>query len=252
MLKRVTDHIVSGMLWILGLCWAVPTMTFLACYWRITGRRGLEWLVRLQCRGQVALTGCRWRKVVHPDVDSRTPYVFMQNHINHLDYGVLAWAVPGHRLQGMELEKHFKYPVYGWFMKARGTIPVRVGEKNQLNRLVEDMRQRVFQGDSILMFPEGTRTRDGRVGPFKKGGFYLAWELGVPIVPVAVTGMYEVMRKGSWLIRPGQTVTVHVGKPIVTQGLTRRELTRVASEVRASIAQHVDTYIEKRHIGGAT
>jgi 1-acyl-sn-glycerol-3-phosphate acyltransferase len=146
MLTRLKDRCVSVLLWALGLCWAVPTMLFLTLYWKLTGRRDLEWFVRLQCRGQVAVTGSKWKAVVHPDVQPHTPYMFMQNHTNHLDYGVLAWAVPHHRLQGMELERHFKYPVYGWFMKARGTIPVRSGEKNQLARLLADMRARVEQG----------------------------------------------------------------------------------------------------------
>lgn len=249
MLKVIKDYVVSTVLWAAGLAWAVPTMMFLTLYWKLSGKRNLEWFVRLQCRGQVAFTGNTWRAIVHPDVDPHTPYVFMQNHTNHLDYGVLAWAVPGHRLQGMELEKHFNYPVYGWFMKARGTIPVRVGEKQQLERLLECMRDRVSQGDSILMFPEGTRTLDGRVGRFRKGGFYLAWELGVPIVPVAVTGMYDVMRKGSLLIRPGHQVTVHVGKPIPTRGLQRRELGEVARLVKQTITTHVDQYWESRSLG---
>jgi hypothetical protein len=85
-----------------------------------------EWLSRLYCRGQVAMTGARWRSVVDPAVDPARPYLFACNHVNLLDHVTMYNSTP-HFKQGLELESHFKIPVYGWFMKQRGTIPVKKG-----------------------------------------------------------------------------------------------------------------------------
>lgn len=239
---RKRDHLKSAVLWGAGVSWLVPMLgTMGALNATVLPSHRTEWLNRLYCRGQVALTGSRWRAVVHPDVDPDQPYLFAQNHTNLLDHVALYPATP-HFKQGLELEKHFRIPVYGWFMKARGTIPVRGGRDGQTPAIMERMRSEVARGHSILAFPEGHRTLDGRVGPFRKGVFFIARDLGLPIAPVSVTGMYRVLRKGSWLIRPGYDVTVYVDAPIPTAGLTDAEIPALAERVREVIAGRVDAY----------
>jgi 1-acyl-sn-glycerol-3-phosphate acyltransferase len=125
-------------------------------------------------------------------------------------------------------------------MKQRGTIPVVRGSKEGMRNLVTGIREEVARGHSILAFPEGTRTVDGRVGPFKPGLFRVAMEVGAPIVPVAVTGMWDVMRKGSLLIRPGRAVTVYYEQPVPTAGLTEADLPDLVQTVRQAIVRRVD------------
>ena len=228
-------------LWVLGLLWLVPMLFGMMLLSLVVPPWKTDWLNRLYCRGQLFLTGCKWRTEVHPDVDPNTPYLFAQNHINHFDHVVLYNATP-HFKQGLELESHFSYPFYGWFMKSRGTIPVRKGSEGQTPEIMNRMRHEIAQNHSILAFPEGTRTRTGRVGTFRKGVFFIARDLGIPVVPVSVTGMYDVMRKGSWLIRPGYTVTVHVGKPIPTEGLLDAEIASFAKRVQAEVANPINAY----------
>ena len=236
------DHLASAALWGLGVSWLAPMLSSMGVLnGTVLPSHKTEWLNRLYCRGQIALTGTRWRAVVHPDVDPNEVYLFAQNHTNHFDHAALYPATP-HFKQGLELQSHFKIPVYGWFMKARGTIGVRPGKQGQTPEIMANMREELARGHSILAFPEGHRTTDGRVGPFRKGVFFIARDLGLPIVPVAVTGMYRVMRKGSWLIRPGYTVTVYVEKPIPTAGLTDAEIPALAEQVREVIASRVDAY----------
>jgi 1-acyl-sn-glycerol-3-phosphate acyltransferase len=103
-------------------------------------------------------------------------------------------------------------------MRQRGTIPVRRGDRGQSTALRERVAAEVAQGHSILAFPEGTRTRTGRVGPFRRGMFFVARDLGLPVVPVAVVGASTLMRKGDWRLRPADLV-VHVMAPIPTAGL---------------------------------
>ena len=101
-------------------------------------------------------------------------------------------------------------------------------------------------GHSILAFPEGHRTRDGRVRSFKRGLFVVARDLGLPIVPVAVTGMQDVMSADSWVIRPGHTVTVHCEEPVETAGVSDEEIPALMARVRAPIVRHVEEYLAQR------
>ena len=107
------------------------------------------------------------------------------------------------------------------------------------------MQRELDKNHSILAFPEGTRTRDGRVGKFRRGVFIMARDLGVPIVPTAVTGMFDVMRPGSLHIRPGKTVTVYCDAPIETAGLTDAQLPELMAEVRNVVAKRVDAYFDE-------
>lgn len=235
------DRAVSVGLWTAGLAWMIPMMTGMMALSMVIHPKRYDGLSRIYCRGQLALTGCRWRAVVDPAVEPDRPYLFAQNHVNLLDHVTLYPATP-HFKQGLELESHFKIPVYGWFMRARGTIPVRPGRAGQTPEIMERMRQEVAAGHSILAFPEGTRTRDGRVGPYRKGVFFIARDLGLPVVPVAVTGMYNVLRKGSALMRPGWDVTVYVERPIPTAHLRDDEIPALAEQVRQVAAARVDRY----------
>ena len=235
------DYALSAALWAAGLTWLVPMMGAQMALYRVVSPERLQWLERLYTRGQVALTGSRWQAVVHPAIDPLRPYVFMQNHVNHLDHCTLYCATP-HFKQGVELEEHFRYPIYGAYMRSRGTIPVRRGDVGQLRELVARMRAEIAAGRSLLVFPEGTRTVTGHLGELQPGLFRLVQQMGAPIVPVTVTGMYRVMRKGSYLLRPGHRVTVYCDEPIATEGLGRRDVPALIERVRGVMQGRLDAY----------
>lgn len=239
------DKLVAAGLWTAGLSWLVPSMGAMTLVYSAVPAHRVNVLGRVYCTVQIALTGSRWKPVVHPKVDPNRPYIFAQNHTNHFDHVMLYNATP-HYKQGLELESHFKYPFYGWFMKARGTLPVKRGERGQTSELVARMRREIDEGRSILAFPEGTRTRTGRVTPFRKGIFYIARDLGVPIVPVAVTGSFDMMRAGSLIIRPGADITVYCEEPVETAGATDADIPVLAERVRSAIRARVDAYWAER------
>lgn len=225
--------------------WFILTMGPLLMFLQLFIRPDrLDVLNRFGARVLVRISWLRWRAVVHPDVDPGRPYVFCQNHVNHFDFVVL-YRATAHFKQGLELEDHFSWPVYGWFMKQRGTIPVKSGKKGQTDDIKKHFTSEIGKGHSILAFPEGMRTRDRRVGPFKTGVFFIARDLGIPVVPVAVTGMQDVMRADSWLIRTGREVTVYCEKPIETAGLTDEEVVEMVQRVREPIVRRVDDYLAK-------
>jgi 1-acyl-sn-glycerol-3-phosphate acyltransferase len=237
----LVDRLVSVGLWGAGVSWLVPMMGMQMALHRAVGPERIGWLERLYTRGQILLTGSRWRAVVDPGIDPERPYFFFQNHVNHLDHCAMYAATP-HFKQGVELEEHFKYPVYGAFMRSRGTLPVRRGGARDYLDLRERARTEYQRGHSLLVFPEGTRTLTGRLGELQQGVFRIAQEVGAPIVPVTVTGMYRVMRKGSLLIRPGYDVTVYCDAPIETAGTTRRQLPMLMDQVRTTMTRRLDAY----------
>jgi len=237
----LAEYLRGGLAWGLGVSWLMPMMGLQMALYRVTSPRKLQWLERLYTRGQIALTGSRWRAVVHPAIDPQRPYVFFQNHVNHLDHCTMYCATP-HFKQGVELDEHFRYPIYGRYMRSRGTIPVRRGDAAQLRQLMARMRDELAAGSSLLVFPEGTRTLTGHLGELQPGVFRIVQQLGAPIVPVTVTGMYRVMRKGSYLIRPGYDVTVYCDEPIETAGLGRRDVPALIDRVRGVREARLESY----------
>ena len=245
--KSALEKLVGLAMWGPGVTWLTSMMSTLMLAQRFIPSDRVDWLTRIYTRGQVLVSGTRVRTVVHPSVDPERVYMFAQNHVNLLDHCTCYTATP-HFKQGIELKSHFKIPVYGWFMKQRGTIPIEreASPKDAYRSLSEHMRREVERGHSLLVFPEGTRTLTGRVGPFQGGVFRIAHGLGLPIVPVTITGMFEVMRKGEPYINPGHQVTVYVDEPIETKGMPKGKLPELTERVRSIIAARVDAYYDKR------
>lgn len=238
------ERAISAGMWAMGLGWLCTFTPPLTLLYRAVGAHKIDGLTRAYNRGQLLAALVRWRAEVHPDVRPDVPYMFVQNHVNVLDYVTMYNATP-HFKQGIELESHFRIPFYGWFMEARGTIPVNRERRSDLVRLLRRAKEEVAAGRSLLAFPEGTRSRDGRVGPFHSGMFQVARQLGVPIVPVAVTGMSDVLCTGDHVFHPFREVVVHVTAPIPTAGASRDDVERITEEARARISALVD-----RALGG--
>jgi 1-acyl-sn-glycerol-3-phosphate acyltransferase len=237
----VWNRIVSPIIWVVAGGFLVFALSFLTILYQFIKPDQVQFLERLYCRLQLALTFNKQTHRVHPDVDPRTQYLFIQNHTSHLDHVAMYTATP-HFKQGIELETHFDYPFYGWFMKARGTIPVSKDRSGALQALRQAVRTELDAGHSVLGFPEGHRTLTGHVGRFHDGLFHIAIELGVPVVPVAVTGLYEVLHKGSFVIRPGKEIVVHVEEPIPTDGMTVEDVPALRDQVRDVISTKVEAH----------
>ena len=236
-------QVLSVAAWAGGAAWLVPMASTMMALHRV-GVHKIQPVNNVFCRGMIAATGNKWRAFVDPAVGPKKNYLFIQNHSSHLDFVAMYPAVP-HEIQGIELESHFDIPVYGPYMKSRGTIGVPVDRDKRTEVLEQRMRTVIDRGDSILAFPEGTRTMDGRVAPFRRGLFFIARNLGLEVVPTTVTGLYDVMRKGSNTIRPFQQVTVRCDAPVSFAGLSDTEVEARAQDVRDTIRGHVDAYFDQ-------
>ena len=239
------QKLVGLSMWAPGVAWLTTVMGTLMVAQRFFEADQLEWLTRVYTRGQLLVLGTRVEYVVHPDVDPKRQYMFVQNHVNMIDHCTVYAATP-HFKQGVELASHFEVPFYGWFMRQRGTVAVyrdRPAREAQQS-LSDGVQREVDKGHSILVFPEGTRTVTGRVGPFRNGLFRIAHQLGLPIVPVTVTGMFEVMRKGEPYVHPGRRVTVYLDRPVETQGVSKQELPQLIKQVHRTISERVDAFYD--------
>ena len=147
----------------------------------------------------------------------------MVNHVNLFDPFILYCAIP-QLVRGWELESHFKIPIYGWLMKRFGNVPVLAGRTpKDLKKLWRLTQEAINGGTSLIIFPEARRTRDGKLSPFEDGGFRLAMQLGVPIVPVTLDGSIRHLRTGDWILRP-TTITVWLHDTIDTSEMSKGDV----------------------------
>lgn len=190
-----------------------------------------QWAVRVGCR----VLGLRVRIFGFERVEPGVPCIFMANHLSFLDGPLLAMAV--RRTARIILKKSiFRIPILGIAMRHVGFVPVdRKGTKGGQRSLRRAARLIREKGYSFLLFPEGTRSRDGRMLPFRRGGFFLALESGAPIVPVTIDGTFELMPKGQWYARAGEVrIAFHDRVPIVGYGL--ETMPALMERVRAAVA----------------
>jgi 1-acyl-sn-glycerol-3-phosphate acyltransferase len=198
-----------------------------------TGDRVVD-LARLWSRTLLGFAGVKLTVDWRTRLDEKTPYVFMANHLSTVDIWALFAALPL-RLRMIAKKQLARIPIFGWAMWAGRFIFIDRANAVAARRSIEEAKRRIRGGENVLLFPEGTRSRTGELGPFKKGGFHLALDAGVPIVPVAISGAREAMPAGSLLLRPGH-VRIVVCEPISTTGLGDADREMLLEKVRGTIA----------------
>lgn len=163
--------------------------------------------------------------------------VYLSNHQSHLDIPMLYATLPSPSIRMLAKTELFQIPIWGRGLRAAEFIEVdrsnharAIGSIDQASRLLQD-------GVSIYLAPEGTRSRDGRIGTLKKGGFHLALGTGAPIVPVAIRGTINILPRGGRVMRSGQNVSVQIGRPIDVAG---RDIESLMNQVSEFLVQNVE------------
>ncbi len=169
------------------------------------------------------------------NLDPGLTCIYCANHVSFMDIPVIFGKIP---IEFRILAKRglFSIPFLGWHLRRSGHLPVDRSNPRAAMRSFEQAARRLRSGSSIFFFPEGGRSDDGVLKPFKPGPFLLAIKAGMPIVPVALKGTREVLPTGSMYIRPG-TVDITIGKPIPTRDLSLRDSDRLTAMVYDTIAQ---------------
>jgi 1-acyl-sn-glycerol-3-phosphate acyltransferase len=171
---------------------------------------------RLWARTIIRTSGIKIDVEGQDNIPMGRPVVFACNHASQFDILIMYEALPI-QFRFVVKKELFKIPFLGLVMRLAGYIPIdRSGGKAAL-RSLQEAAGRLKKGESIIIFPEGTRSPDGRLRPFKTGGILIAVRAGCPIVPVAISGSHNVLPKGSLRVRPGR-IKVTIGPPVQTVG----------------------------------
>jgi 1-acyl-sn-glycerol-3-phosphate acyltransferase len=229
--------------------WVWGAVVFLILLWL-----PLLALVRIFDRDPVRYTTGRWfRRLgvamttvnpswkIHRDghavADPRNPYVVVSNHQSMADIPIvshLPWEMKW--IGKVEL---FRIPVIGWMMRMAGDIPLDRSDRRSGTRMLLTARRFLQQKCSVMIFPEGTRSADGRVGRFNDGAFHLAIKAGVPVLPVVVEGSSNCLPKKTWKFGPPLQIRLRVLPPVETAGMTTGDAEKLRDTVRTMILRQV-------------
>ena len=202
---------------------------------RTTGSRSLAWsFAKARARDLTALLGVDVTMHGREHVEKVGPVIYAPNHQSHLDILTLLGHLPGATRFAAKREL-WRHPVMAAILDTLGMVPV---DRERPEGSVELLNRAAASGDSFVIFPEGTRSRDGQLLPFKKGAFVLAIAAGLPVVPVTMRGTRRLMPRGSRMtVVPGE-VEIVIDEPIATSGLGYDDRDVLAARVRTAIERH--------------
>ena len=211
----------------------------------ITGSADLLYTIAMW----IARTGLRLAGV-HVEVegmgriDPSATYIFMSNHVSNLDPPVLITRLP-RRTSVLVKKELFHVPILGSAMLMGDLVPVDRRNREAAVDSMKEAEKVMSRGLNLTVFPEGTRSRDGRLLPFKKGPFYLAMDSGVPVVPVTILGSEKLMAKGSAIIRGGK-VRMLFHDPVFPENFGDKE--QLIAAVRGEIASALPTALREANL----
>jgi len=203
---------------------------------RALGRTWVRWILRTY-RIRVEVSGLE-------NVPTDAPVLFLSNHQSLVDIAAIVDTLPPAVSWRFVAKKELvRVPVFGWCLVTTGQIIIDRGNRERAVKSLERAAARIRAGASVIVFPEGTRSADGSLLPFKSGPFHLAVAAQVPIVPVTVSGSQRITPKGSLDVHAG-TVKIGFGKRIPTRGVTVEQRNELKARVRAAIAAGYDVELQ--------
>ncbi len=180
--------------------------------------KSYHYLSKIFAGGTLFISGVKVKIFGLENIDEKATYVFVSNHASQFDITVLQWGVPN-RLAMIFKKELSKIPVFGWQLKLGPNIMVdRKSPESGVKSIEEAKDLMRTKGISVLVFPEGTRSKTGELLPFKRGAFHLAAKVGYPIVPVTIIDSDKIMPKGTFKLRRG-IIKLIFDKPINTENV---------------------------------
>jgi 1-acyl-sn-glycerol-3-phosphate acyltransferase len=231
----------SVVVWLASVAIFFPVCSFLVLLGAFVDPRKNDRPQRWLFRNILRVAGVDFEARYSPGFDRGRTSFFVSNHIDIWDAFIIYSAIPQF-VRGLEHESHFKVPAYGWMMRRFGNVPVPPeGNLAKYKQMVKLTKETLDKGVSLIVFAEGTRTLDGRVGPFNLGAFRMAVQFGYPITPMSIVGAYEFSKKGDWKLFPSK-ITVHIHDTIETRGLGKNDVEALMNRVHAAVAKPVDEF----------
>lgn len=239
-LKKIKENVVSVLCYMgAGTVFGIGAILLILLSFVHTGRF-FEWLLKFICRNIVRAGGVWVTLEGKEHFDPGKQYIVMMNHVNIFDGMLLYGNYPG-KARAVEEESHFNWILYGWLIRRLGFIPINrksgIKAMAALKKAGELIQKR--KNFSVAILPEGTRTRTGKLGNFKKGAFLLALEAGLDILPVIQTGAWEIKQKPNWLIRPGK-VRLIITEPVSTEGYGKENIEELMKNTRERFLEYVE------------
>ena len=195
--------------------------------------RIFRWVTRSYSRVLLPVFGVTVETRGLSRVGRNHPYIFMSNHASHVDSLALAVSIP-HPLHWVFKKELSKIPVFGWVLLSLGQIMVDRRNAAQSRTALSSAVAVLAGNNSVLIYVEGTRSKDGKLQSLKKGGFHIALQSGMPIVPVRISGSHDIIPSGSLRVRPGHVV-VELFDPIPTEGRTEADVPELMAKVRGAL-----------------
>ncbi len=190
----------------------------------------------------LAIVGVRVRVIGVEHLDSKAIYVFAGNHTSQFDIYAFQADCP-HDFRWIAKKELFNIPVFGWAMQSAGFISIDRSKGREALRSLNLAAKRIAAGSSVLVFPEGTRSKDGKLHKFKSGAFVLAIKSGVPVVPIGFNGASAIMPAGKLFPKRGEII-IRIGKPIPTTEYK----TKNKQELADLVNKHVAELLDARHL----
>ena len=199
---------------------------------------GSAWFVHFYCAVPWAKTilkvcGVRVELEGAESIRRDIPRIYMANHCSYFDIFALLSALPVD-FKFIVKQELMEIPVFGHAMRRAGYIGIERKDPRKALKSMHEAAERIRNGASVLIFPEGTRSDDGRLQPFKPGGFHLALKSGCDIVPVTIIGSHRIAPKGSWNIQKG-AIRLVLGEALSLEGQSRKNMAQVMERVREAM-----------------
>ena len=219
---------------ILVMTTVLGAAVIVAAFFKVTDRPGgiFDKVPRWWSRATLWAAGAKVRLHGEENLGDGSPRIFVSNHVSWFDVPALAAVLP--RYKFVAKAELFKVPVFGWGIRALGMVEIQRENRKAAFEAYETAAKKIREGNSVVVYPEGTRGFDYALRPFKKGPFVLAVAAGVPIVPVLLHGTIEALPRGSLRAHPG-TIDVHLLEPIPTAGYDYERRDELMQRVRESM-----------------
>lgn len=198
--------------------------------------RKQHWCARVWCKMIARTAGARVHVHGAEHIQPGASYVFLSSHQSYMDIPAMLGYLPA-QLRIAAKKSLFRIPFMGWHLTRAGHIPIDRSSTQNAVATLQKSASYLHDSICVFIFPEGTRSRDGALHSFKKGGFKLAIQAQVPIIPVTIMGTRQILPPNSIIFRPG-TVDMYVDAPVETAGLTEADLAPLMQAVWDSMAKH--------------
>jgi 1-acyl-sn-glycerol-3-phosphate acyltransferase len=215
-------HTIVFALWAIIVSFFDRTGRLVHCYAAVPWAKLILWV----CGVRVQVEGLE-------NLDVQVPRIYLSNHQSAFDIFALLAHLPVN-FKFILKQELMKIPILGLAMRRARYIAIDRADPRKALRSMKEAAQRVRKGASVLIFPEGTRSKDGRLQPFKKGGFHLAIMSGCDLVPIAILNSRDIIPKGSFQIKKG-TFKMRIGEPIPTDGYSKKDIDRLMDQAREAM-----------------